>query len=106
MRRSDAFRGLYHRSRERVFCQEWEWFVETREGRRGPFLNRNAAHQELLFYVETMAFLEAHKARLPANILLTEVDLVNMDRPAGWTDTNLSEVPVRPLHPGRSNRRR
>jgi len=102
MRRSDVFRGLYHRSRERVFCQDWQWFIDTREGRRGPFANRNAAQQELSFFVDTMAFLDEHKARLPSNVLLHEVDLVNMDRPAGWMDTNLAEVPVLKRSPERS----
>lgn len=106
MRRSDVFRGLYHRSRERVFGLDRQWFIDTREGRRGPFDSRNGAQQELNFYVDTMAFLYEHKDRLPANILLHEVDLVNMDRPAGWTDTNLAEAPVLVRGPDRDQRQR
>lgn len=80
MRRTDPGTQAYARRRDRLYRKSEQWYVQTREGVRGPFLHRVAATTELSRYVETMQFLEAIKPTLPPDINWNDVTLVEMSR--------------------------
>ncbi len=80
MRRNDDGTRTFARGNDRLFRRRGCWYVQTREGNRGPFPARSAAQLELSRYVETMAYLESHQADLPANVDCGDVTLVEMDR--------------------------
>ena len=80
MRRTDPGTKAYARRRDRLVRNSKQWYVQTREGVRGPFLHRIAATKEISRYVETMQFLEENKPTLPPDINWNDVTLVEMSR--------------------------
>ena len=80
MRRTDDGSKTFARQEDRLVRRHGCWFLVTREGERGPFYGRIAADRELRRYVDTMAYLDRHRAELPADINPADVTLVEMDQ--------------------------
>ncbi len=59
MRSKDTGKTTHFRSGDRVFCQNGDWFYQTREDDHGPFPTREAAEFDLRRYVDEMNFFDA-----------------------------------------------
>lgn len=81
MRKSDTDNKPHPRKADRVFDEQGEWFVRTREGVRGPFRTRQQAEAELRLYVDTMSFLEENRASMPSHLDWGDVTVVDVDEP-------------------------
>ena len=80
MRNSDKNKTVrYHRSPDRFFRQNDQWFFQTREGARGPFTYREIAERELGRFIETLGFVEQNEKHLPSGRDWKNVTVVNMD---------------------------
>ena len=82
MRKNDPANQSYDRTAERIYSQDNEWFLRTREGIRGPFRNRREAEAELALYADTMRFLDDNRRAMPGDLDLNDITVVNFDRPA------------------------
>ncbi len=78
MRKSDKIDKLYFRFKSRIICQEGNWFLQTRESKRGPFGTRGAAEQELKRFLETIEFVEDHEPSLPSDVDWSDVTIVDV----------------------------
>lgn len=81
MRKSDETTRIYPRARDRVVVEKGAWFVQTREGRRGPFQSRAAAEREADSYADTMDFLKRHQATVAPDLDLSDVEIIDLDKP-------------------------
>ena len=58
MRKTDTIRKPRFRSDDRFFCQDEQWYFETREGNdQGPFESRCEAEFQLERYIAAMKIL-------------------------------------------------
>ena len=80
-RRTDSIRKTYCRTPERIVCCERNWYFQTRQGNHGPYDTREEAELCLERYVETMGFVEENKPWLPSNVDLSDVTIVEIDKP-------------------------
>ncbi len=59
MRKTDTIRKPRFRSSDRFFCQDGQWYFETREGNdQGPFESRREAEFQLERYITSMKILD------------------------------------------------
>ncbi len=83
MRKSDELAELPappKRAAHRFFRLHGLWYLQTREGERGPFKTRAEAKLELLRYIDTMEYIEEFREVLPEDLDCEDVTLVEMDR--------------------------
>ncbi len=80
-RKSDGANLRFIRSTKRLREQNGLWYVRTREGNRGPFVNRRDAVTELLRYADTMRYVDANRAILPDNLDWDDVTIVTVHEP-------------------------
>lgn len=81
MRKTDHTPHESGRSTDRIFREDDRWFVRTREGMRGPFGSRRAAHAEAELFVDTVKYLEEKRSELPPDLDEGDIDLVDMNGP-------------------------
>lgn len=58
MRKSDIEDKAFFRVRKRLYCENGQWFFQTREAIRGPFKSEHEAEIELRLYIDTMEFVQ------------------------------------------------
>ncbi len=58
MRKSDIEEKAFFRVRKRLYCENGQWFFQTREAIRGPFKSEHEAEVELRLYIDTMEFVQ------------------------------------------------
>lgn len=81
MRKSDSEEQSFERRDGRVVHEEWQWYYQTREGRRGPFDTRKSAVTDLESYVDTMIFIEAHPDSVPEDLDIEDITLIELKPP-------------------------
>jgi hypothetical protein len=65
----------------RVLHEQWQWFYQTREGKRGPFDTRGDALTDLDRYKDTMSYVADHRELFPEDVDLDDVTLIELDEP-------------------------
>lgn len=84
MRKSDKKKAFYPRTDNRFFRSNHFWFCRTREGARGPFPSVSAAEREMLFYVDTMKFVDERRDTFPPGIDCRDVTLIEVSAPSSY----------------------
>ena len=79
-RSTDSIDETYCRTPDRIICEE-KWYFRTRQGNRGPYDSREEAELCLERYVDTMGFVEENKPWLPSSVDLSDVTIVEIDKP-------------------------
>lgn len=81
MRKSDRVPSTFDRRDERLFRELGKWFYHIRDGRRGPFDNRQTAHEDMQRFVVTRNFMESHPDRVPDDLDIDDVTHIELRAP-------------------------
>ena len=79
MRKTDTEEKVFFRSDERFYCEDGQWYFQTREGDRGPFKSRLVAELKLRHYIDSMAFLEDRNESQSSDIDWADVTIADVD---------------------------
>ena len=81
-RKTDVDNGVaYSRNADRIEQRDRRWYFASREGLRGPFASRKVAELRLNRYVDTMDFVNDHRASLPDDIDWDDVTHIDIKKP-------------------------
>ena len=79
MRKDDFESKQFFRAGDRVFCQNGEWYFQTRENDHGPFPSRPAAERELERYAAEMGDLDQLRKSLKAETSLDDLKMIDLE---------------------------
>ena len=80
MRKSDREEKAFFRVRKRLYCENGQWYFQTREAIRGPFKSEHEAEVELRLYIDTMEFVQESDPQQRSNIDWSNISVVDDDK--------------------------
>ena len=90
LRKSDPTdKNVQQRRLGRLFQHSQLWYFLTREGTRGPFVDRNAASEELVKYVSMMAYLEVERSELLDGVDADDIEILELEAPLFFSSGSL-----------------
>lgn len=79
MRKGDTEKKAYFRARKRLYCENGQWFFQTREAIRGPFKSEHDAEIELRLHIDTMEFVQDTDPQLNSDIDWNNISVADND---------------------------